>query len=170
MVLWEADAQGGQVSAADGSRAIQEVSCCRCKEPTAEAHAEVRRGERPCGPCRAELLGKIYLLAPTTAMPGLAPPRTGGEAIHEGLRKWAEDLLTLALDVKSFAQHLMETTPEEAVAEAVMGAEPLAEVQMRPLPADQRALSLTGLPPDVARRLVQDTFALPPSCGEEDSA
>jgi hypothetical protein len=150
-------------------RAIHEVLCGRCGEPTAEAHAEVRRGYRPCGLCRAEMLGKIYLVGPTPVPQSPVIP-TGGEAIHESLRKWAEDLLTLALDVKLFAQHLMETSPEEAVAEAVLGEEPLAGVTLRPLSVDPRALALAGLPPDVARRLVQDTFARPPSCGEEDKA
>lgn len=173
---------------ADGSRAIHqewEVLCCRCGEPTAEGHAEVRRRLRPCGLCRAELLGTVYLVAPTDTLPNLllrGPRRrdanaeefweeaAGGPAIHRALLAWGHALGLLLSQLRHFDQHLMETTPEEAVADAVMGAEPLAGVRLRGVPGDVRSLALEGLPPEVARRLVRDTFATPPSCGAEDKA
>jgi hypothetical protein len=119
--------------------AIQEVLCVRCEEPTAEDHAEVRRRERPCGPCRAELLGTVYLVAPTDTLPNLLLRNrfwgsainpedgpTGGRAIHRALLAWGHALGQLLGQLQDLDRHLMETSPEEAVAEAVMGEEPLA--------------------------------------------
>jgi len=158
--------------------AIQEVLCGRCEEPTAEPISEVRRGEMPCGPCRAETSGTVYLVAPDKAMPylvtsgiwredqvmtaGPVGPR-GGEAIQQVLAVWCEALMSLAMSVNSFSRHLMETSPEERVADAVMGEEPLAGTHLHTHPGDTRALILEGLPPQVARKLVQATFAAPPS-------
>lgn len=168
---------------ADGSKPfipIPEWSCVRCGELLTEGHSEVRRGKRPCGPCRAEMLGRVYLVAPTDVVPGLllgarrrdelpADRPEGRQAIHRTLLAWGHALGLLLSQLQHFDQHLMETSPEEDVAEALMGTEPLAEARLRPLPAEQRALVLEGLPPEVARRLAKHTFATPPSCGEEDA-
>lgn len=160
------------------TQAIQETLCRRCEEPTDEPIAEVRRGDMACGPCRAELTGTIYLVAPNQALPSLLTAGlwredqvptagqvgpTGGEAIHGLLEMWCNTLVALAGAVQLFDRHLMETTSEQEVADAVMGEEPLAGAQMYAHSSDSRALVLEGLPGDLARRLVQSTFAKPPS-------
>ena len=157
--------------------AIQEVLCRRCAQPTAEAVAEVRRGDMPCGPCRAADMGTVFLVAPDKVIPSLvmvglwqqdqvvSVPEvgpTGRQAIHRCLQDWAAVLAELLSQVGHFTQHLMETSPEEEVAEAVMGGEPLAGAHLHAHPGDSRTLVLEGLSPEVARRLAQDTFARPP--------
>lgn len=160
------------------TKAIQMTLCRRCEEPTDESLAEVRRGDLACGPCRAEVTGTVYLVAPNAALPatltadlwprdapavGGARGATGGEAIHGLLEKWCETLKALADAVQYFDQRLMETTSEEKVADAVMGEEPLAGACLYAHSKDPRALVLEGLPGDLARHLVQATFAHPPS-------
>lgn len=148
--------------------------CLRCGAPYPDADlAEAGIPDWPwwmCSPCRAEATGTVCLELPRTASPSTLPITVARGlplrvAIKKTLRTWQAGLHSAAGLVDDFIARL-DPSDAEAVANAVMGEDPLGEAHLRKHDGDVRTLVLSGLPPATARRLAETTFVVGPEMEE----
>lgn len=115
-----------------------------------------------CSPCRAEHTGTVQLRLPLGAAPGEITKRLKdfrrdpdfAGAVQAGLSVWAKALQEGA-DAATGVLAALENRPdEERVAAEFMGAPLLGDCDFLADP-ERPGLKLTGLPPELARRIVE---------------